>query len=198
MSAPALKLGAHVRLTTPRLRVTTLGPEDAPRVARFYQDNAEHLAPWAPPRPEDFATEDFWALRLLQAQREKDSDTGVHFFAVDRGAPNGPVVASVTLSQIIRGPLQAAFLGYDLDARRQGEGLMTEAASAVVDWAFCVLKLHRLNAGYVPDNTRSARVLSRLGFTVEGLQRSSLFVGGRWQDHVLTGRINPLDLPREA
>jgi ribosomal-protein-alanine N-acetyltransferase len=46
-------------------------------------------------------------------------------------------------------------------------------------------------ANYIPCNERSARVLKRLGFEVEGYARDYLFLAGNWQDHVLTSLINP-------
>lgn len=38
---------------------------------------------------------------------------------------------------------------------------------------------------------RAARVLQRLGFTIEGTAKDYLFLAGRWQDHILTSLINP-------
>jgi ribosomal-protein-alanine N-acetyltransferase len=45
-------------------------------------------------------------------------------------------------------------------------------------------------ANYVPTNERSGRLLRRLGFVVEGYARDYLFIGGRFQDHVLTALTN--------
>jgi ribosomal-protein-alanine N-acetyltransferase len=68
---------------------------------------------------------------------------------------------------------------------------MTEALGAVILYAFSDLRLHRLQANYLPRNERSARVLRRLGFVVEGVARDYLRIDGRWEDHVLTGLTNP-------
>jgi ribosomal-protein-alanine N-acetyltransferase len=43
----------------------------------------------------------------------------------------------------------------------------------------------------MPRNERSAALLRRLGFSVEGLARDFLLIAGRWEDHVLTSLINP-------
>ena len=48
-------------------------------------------------------------------------------------------------------------------------------------------------ASYIPDNKRSANLLSRLGFEIEGQARQYLRIDGRWQDHVLTALINPFE-----
>ncbi len=181
----------EVLLETERLHIRTLRPEDGHRVARFYAENEAHLAPWAPPRPDGFTTSAYWSLALVQAQRDLELDRSVHLYLQLKGDPQRAVVGTVTLSNILRGPLQNAILGYDLDHRHVGRGLMTEAARAVVRFGFDTLRLHRLLAGYLPHNARSAAVLQRLGFAIEGHQRSYLFANGAWRDHVQTGLVNP-------
>jgi ribosomal-protein-alanine N-acetyltransferase len=68
---------------------------------------------------------------------------------------------------------------------------MTEAVRAMCDHAFGPLGLHRIQANHLPDNHRSAAVLRRLGFTVEGLARELVLIEGRWRDHVLTALLAP-------
>ncbi|HXB04460.1 MAG TPA: 30S ribosomal protein S5 alanine N-acetyltransferase, partial [Candidatus Angelobacter sp.] len=46
-------------------------------------------------------------------------------------------------------------------------------------------------ANYMPRNTRSAAVLARCGFKVEGHAPAYLLIDGRWEDHVLTAITNP-------
>ena len=41
-------------------------------------------------------------------------------------------------------------------------------------------------ANYMPINFRSAKLLHRLGFTVEGYAKNYLLINNRWEDHVLT------------
>jgi ribosomal-protein-alanine N-acetyltransferase len=82
-------------------------------------------------------------------------------------------------------------LGYAIDAQRQGQGLMHEALIAAIVHAFDVLRLHRIQANYVPDNVRSGRLLQRLGFRKEGLAANYLYINGAWRDHVLTALLNP-------
>ncbi|MFD2447620.1 GNAT family N-acetyltransferase [Vogesella fluminis] len=67
---------------------------------------------------------------------------------------------------------------------------MREAVEAVIAFAFGTLKLHRVQANYQPENERSAALLKRLGFQIEGHARDYLFLNGAWRDHVLTSLIN--------
>jgi ribosomal-protein-alanine N-acetyltransferase len=89
-----------------------------------------------------------------------------------------------------RAPVWNARVGYSLDQKKEGRGLMSEALGLVIRYAFDGLNLKRLLAGYVPQNSRSARVLERAGFVKEGYHREYLFVGGKWEDHVETSLIN--------
>jgi ribosomal-protein-alanine N-acetyltransferase len=82
-------------------------------------------------------------------------------------------------------------LGYAIDAAHEGRGLMREALQATIEYVFDVLRLHRIQANYVPENRRSGALLERLGFVREGLARDYLFINGAWRDHVLTARLNP-------
>ena len=58
--------------------------------------------------------------------------------------------------------------GYWLGRAYWGQGLATEAARAVVAFAFDTLKLERLEAGWFCDNPASGRVLQKLGCTEDG------------------------------
>jgi ribosomal-protein-alanine N-acetyltransferase len=45
-------------------------------------------------------------------------------------------------------------------------------------------------ANYMPHNTRSAAVLKRLGFVIEGQASDYVRINGQWRDHVLTSLVN--------
>jgi ribosomal-protein-alanine N-acetyltransferase len=68
---------------------------------------------------------------------------------------------------------------------------MSEALAAVIRFAFDELLLHRLEANYIRENERSARVLKRAGFAIEGYARKYLYINGCFRDHVLTALCNP-------
>jgi RimJ/RimL family protein N-acetyltransferase len=70
-------------------------------------------------------------------------------------------------------PFGVAELGYILGPRGRGRGLATRSARLVARWAFDDLEVERLEARTHPDNVASHRVLERLGFTREGLERAS-------------------------
>jgi [ribosomal protein S5]-alanine N-acetyltransferase len=77
---------------------------------------------------------------------------------------------------------QRGSIGYILSPGYWGKGLVTEAASIVVEFALQTLKLHRVEALVEPSNGPSWRVLERIGMTREGLLRDYLMDRDRWVD----------------
>ena len=93
------------------------------------------------------------------------------------------IVGWLNVSEIVRGALQSAFLGYGGVAGHAGQGYMTEAVQLVVREAFGTLGLHRLEANIQPGNTASIALARRCGFVREGFSEQYLMVAGRWRDH---------------
>ena len=101
------------------------------------------------------------------------------------------LVGVCNFTNIVRGAFQACTLGYSLSADAQGKGLMYEALTAAIAYMFEIENLHRIMANYVPENRRSADLLRRLGFEIEGHARDYLHINGAWRDHILTAKTNP-------
>ena len=186
-----------VLLTTDRLHLAMLPSDAAGRVLAYHQVNEEHLGPVSPARPPTFFTLMYWRTRLAQDREDFRHDLGLRLFLLPREQPmnSAPVVGTVSFTNIRRGPLQACELGYGLDFRYQGKGLMTEALRAACAYAFSAMGLHRIQANHLPENLRSAAVLRRLGFVVEGYARDYLLINGHWRDHILTSLVAPKDTP---
>lgn len=182
---------AVVSISTPRLLLTLPDPDAAATVLDYYAFNREHFTSWSPPLPGDFYTEGFWRDRLERNRREHEEGASLRLFVFDRTAPGGPPIGHCNFTEVVRGPLQACFLGYGCDRRSEGRGIMTEALSAAIAHAFTSMSLHRIQANYRPINERSGRLLRRLGFVVEGYARDYLYIDGEWRDHVLTAITNP-------
>ncbi|WP_415379544.1 GNAT family N-acetyltransferase [Halosimplex sp. TS25] len=71
----------------------------------------------------------------------------------------------------------------------EGQGYATEALSLLIDYAFAERRLHRLNAGRLATNDRSAALLERLRFVEEGRREDFYFVGGEYVDRVEYGLL---------
>jgi len=180
-----------VLLETPRLRVILPPVSFAPRYLAYVQRNREHLAPWEPIRTDEYFTDSFWRARILADLQDFSADRAVRLGIQWRHEPGGDVIGFCNFNHIIRGAFQAATLGYSLDRRAVGQGVMFEALRAAITYMFQDLGLHRVMANYMPTNERSGGLLRRLGFVVEGYARDYLFINGAWRDHVLTALTNP-------
>jgi [ribosomal protein S5]-alanine N-acetyltransferase len=98
-------------------------------------------------------------------------------------ATDGDLVGIFTISQIVRGYFQSAYLGYYAAARYAGQGLMRESMELVLDYSFGTLALHRLEANIQPGNAPSIALARGAGFRLEGYSPRYLLIGGRWRDH---------------
>lgn len=177
-------------IETERLLLTIPDVAAASRMLAFVQENLEHFAPWSPPEPAGYYTENFWRDYLQRARREFEQGLSMRLILFSRDDVEGEVVGDCNFTNFVRGPFQACYLGYKIARSAEGRGLMREALAAATRYAFETLRLHRIMANYVPTNERSGRLLRRLGFTVEGYARDYLLVGGAWRDHVLTSLTN--------
>ena len=84
---------------------------------------------------------------------------------------------------------RSATIGYCRDEAAWGQGLATEAADALLQWAFDTLDLNRVQAETDTRNAASARVLEKLGFVREGTLREDCVVNGEVSDSWVYGLI---------
>ena len=177
-------------LETERLVIWMPDSMSASVVADYYRRNADFLSRWDPPRPPGFTTEAYWRDRLRRNAADFLEGRSARMMIRER-QDLATVYGSINLTNIIRGAMFAGNLGYGLDESREGRGYMTEALEEFLRFSFHSLGLRRLMAGFQPENTKSARVLEKLGFVREGYAKEYLFIDGAWRDHVLCSMTNP-------
>jgi RimJ/RimL family protein N-acetyltransferase len=98
------------------------------------------------------------------------------------------------IGNIKLGPLdkrhQAAAIGIAIGAKDcWGRGYATQAVAAISAYAFEVLGLDRLEAGFYAGNEASQRAFRRAGFVEEGRRRGARICDGIRVDEVLMGRL---------
>jgi [ribosomal protein S5]-alanine N-acetyltransferase len=157
----------------PAVALRSPRPDDRDAFLAAMQASAEHHRPWVTP-PVTAPEFDAWITRAARA----DFDANLASRAAD-----GAIVGYFNISQIIRGPLQSAFLGYGGVAEWSGLGYMTAALELVVERAFTDLGLHRIEANIQPANAASIALVERCGFVREGFSEKYLKIGGHWRDH---------------
>jgi ribosomal-protein-alanine N-acetyltransferase len=82
-----------------------------------------------------------------------------------------------------------ATIGYDLLKEYWGNGYMTEAVRAMINYGFEELGLMRIEATVEPENKASVRVLERAGFQLEGRMRKRYLYKDRFHDELFFGII---------
>lgn len=100
------------------------------------------------------------------------------------------MIGTVTL-HAIQQQCSRAELGYALHPGFWGQGLMHEALTALIGYAFNQANLLRIEADIEPNNTASAKALVRLGFKKEGYFPSRWVVNGVISDSEMYGLVNP-------
>jgi ribosomal-protein-alanine N-acetyltransferase len=162
---------------------------DAAKLAKYYSENKGHFSEWEPLRTSEFYTAGFWESRLDEWEAECLEGRSRHFVALDPESDRIQAVCSLT--NIVGGAFQAGNVGYSVALEYQGQGIMFSLLLQVIEYAFTDIGLNRVMANYMPRNTRSQRLLDRVGFEKEGLAKNYLCINGVWEDHVLTSILNP-------
>lgn len=159
---------------------------DAVVLARAYERNRTHLAPWDPIREEAFFTADGQARLLQQMEAARRDGRGERWLLVDDA---GEVFGSLSLSAMEHGPYRNARLGYWIDGGLAGRGLTTAAVRRICEIATEDFGLHRIEATTLVENTASQRVLAKCGFEQFGFAPKYLHINGAWRDHRMFQRI---------
>ena len=93
------------------------------------------------------------------------------------------LVGVVNINDIAMGGLRSGSLGYYADMKLSGQGYMGEGLALVLDHAFTVLNLNRLESNIQPKNAASIALVLKTGFRKEGFSPKFLQINGVWQDH---------------
>lgn len=157
---------ARVRLERPSARHRRPFLEAARRSRAF-------LRRWAPPP----STPAAYAAYLRRLRRPTHEGRLVVVRA------SGELAGVINVSEIVRGALRSAYLGYYAFVPHAGRGYMTEGLGLALRWIFGGLRLHRVEANIQPGNGPSRALARRLGFRREGFSRRYLKVADRWCDH---------------
>ncbi|KLV03139.1 ribosomal protein S5-alanine N-acetyltransferase [Photobacterium aphoticum] len=168
--------------------VRLITEKDVAAITAYYQRNRDYLQPWEPLRDEGFFTEYGWDQRLDQILKLHKHKLAYYF--VIQPKHSDEICGVVNYSNLVRHPFHACHVGYSIDERYQGLGIMGRALAAANQWMFEDQSFHRIIAAYMPRNEKSAAVLRKCGFEIEGTAKDYLLINGRWEDHILTACLN--------
>ena len=176
----------RVTMRTGRLVVRTPRPGDGDAYATYFSENLDFLQPVSPTFEPSMFDAMAWEMAIpsLQAKLAAREEARFMLWYYDR------LLGVANLTRFQGSPAFTCNLGYSLVKSAQGHGLMSEALVAVIRFAFEEWNVHRIQAAYMNRNERSGNVLRRLGFHVEGSARDYLLINGKWEDHILTAKLN--------
>ena len=178
--------------STPRLLLRPLVPTDAEavRVVCGERDVAKWTETIPHPYPDELADE---FIQLAEAD-EKRGDVILRGIVLQTDGIKWPVdyvgdtlVGTVSLKRENR--WRHGYVGYVLDKRWWGQGLVPEAVSELCRHAFEELDYVRVWSSCIANNVGSARVLQKCGFAEEGIQRKHFLKWGEWKDVRLFGLL---------
>ena len=142
--------------------------------------NAEWLRPWEATSPEPAIDAPPTYSAMVRRLRTEARDGRTMPFVIAFG---GALVGQLTVGGISWGSLRSAHIGYWVDQRVAGRGIMPTAVAMATDHCFEV-GMHRMEINIRPENVASRRVVEKLGFRPEGLRPRYLHIDGDWRDHL--------------
>lgn len=166
-------------LRTQRLILRPFTLADVPAVIALAGDRAVAENTLSIPHPYSEADAQDWI-----SQRSVVYGTGksINFaIAQSSGTLCGAVGLDINLNH------NFAELGYWVGRPFWGQGYATEAAAALIAFAFNTLGLNRINATYFSDNPASGRVMEKLGMVKEGYRPQHTLKWGLYRDITLYG-----------
>ncbi|MGP0171640.1 GNAT family N-acetyltransferase [Pseudomonas sp. NCHU5208] len=170
------------RVETERLILKPLLPSDAPGLLAIFSD-AEvmrywNTAPWADVQEAiAFIEQSNESMRVQQSLV-----LGIWLRST------GELAGKCMLFSYDKASRRAE-IGFGLARSCWGQGYISEAGDALVQYGFEVLGLRRIEAEIDPANQASAKALEKLGFAHEGLLRQRWEVNGVVSDSAIYGRL---------
>jgi [ribosomal protein S5]-alanine N-acetyltransferase len=177
----------RLRIETERLTLRPPQHSDYRAWAALRDASRDFLTPWEPVWADDHLSRRSFTNRVYWSQRSITAGTAVPLFLFRR--QDEALLGAITLDNIRRGPAQAGTTGYWVGQEFARQGYMREAVEALVHHAFSALDLSRIEAGCLPENAASRKLLESCGYKYEGVAQAYLQIGGRWRDHVLYARL---------
>lgn len=166
---------AFPELTTPRLRLRQLRPSDAEAMFEILSDDEVART---------FGLETFTDLEEAQQRIRAINASFRHQAALRWGIARLEDDTLIGTCGFIywKWRHRHAAVGYELSRPLWRQGFMMEALTAVLDFGYAQMNLHRVEALVMPENTPSLNLLSKLGFQNEGLLRDYGFWNGRFHN----------------
>jgi Acetyltransferases, including N-acetylases of ribosomal proteins len=146
--------------------LSSVQPNDKFALLEHFKAKEIYLSTLNIPYPYSEADADQWLNRRIENTQRHGKEVT---FAIRKD--DEEMIGAVGADSFEVGASHRAEIGYWLARPYWGQGIMTDAVRAYVQYAFDELKLLRLTAHVFESNVGSARVLEKNGFKLEGRLR---------------------------
>ncbi|MFU8853925.1 GNAT family N-acetyltransferase [Micromonospora sp. SL1-18] len=160
---------------------------DAVAWSEVRRANRAWLSPWESHLPGSWDEQNSPAVfRLVHVDQRRSARTGdgLPFAVCLREGGQERLVGHLNVGSIVRRAFCSGYVGYWVDSRVAGRGVIPTAVALAVDHAFGPGGLHRIEVNIRPENTPSRRVVEKLGFREEAYHVRYMHIDGAWRDHI--------------
>lgn len=175
---------SRIVITSDRMYLKTSDIFMTDRILEFHIKNKRHLARWEAVKPDDYYTRRYTFALIRHEAKQFMQAKEIAFWLFDRDKNDGKVIGRISVFGIIPGNYSTAIVGYKIDEDYQGKGYACEAMQAVERFLYEELGIRRLEALILPENTRSAALVKRLGYSFESEAKQIVEVAGIRRDHM--------------
>lgn len=157
--------------------------EDVDAALEIVLQNREHLQTYMQWMTPDYSIED--ARKFIFGGIKDRLDKKTLGLALIR---NGRLIGSLGFNRL-DWAARVCEVGYWIDHREEGKGIVSKACRAMIDYAFGELGMNRVEIRCSAENSRSSAVPERLGFKLEGLLRQAVLLNDRPHDFLVYGLL---------
>ena len=172
-----LKRDVYVRL---------LAVEDADKLFEFENENRDYFDRIGLGRSEAYYDRASFQKLLEELVAEQGQEQHYMYLVFNN---EDKVVGRINLTDIVRGALCKAEIGYRIGEAYQRKGFASEGVALVLEKARDVHKLHRIEAGTGAENVGSQQILLKNGFREVGKFEQYILVNGKWVDSLIFEKI---------
>lgn len=158
-----------------------LSARDSQPLFRLIEDSREYLQEWLP-----------WLNRSTTLKDTEDFiKNSFYTYANRSGLTSGIFVKGEIVGIISFNELDwsnnIGYIGYWLSESKQGNGIMTQATEAFIDYGFTKLLLNRIDIRVAYQNLKSRSIPERLNFKLEGHIEQAEWLYDHYVDHLIYG-----------
>lgn len=173
-------MNAFLPIRTARLLLREIEPRDFSAILRIHSDPLFQRYEGQP------AGEARARTIVEKAQAERQQDPRTHYRLAISMPPDDEMIGHISLS-LNYAEIHEWEIGWGVDPRLWGQGVASEAARAMLRFAFTCLDANRVLAICHADNTASRRVMEKIGMQREGRLRETRWLNGQKFDDYVYG-----------